>query len=205
MPVAAARPRVNGPVAWGLARSPAIGAGGGWGCGTDRLCTGAGGVSARGRRGDDALYCLSRDPLGPPLGLPSAGHRRQSEADPRGSCQDRTPSPRSHRYRCHHRRRRPRRGTLPQAPPSVWTSIGISPTLGARGSSSCHSSFFSPLQTSAFPWTLAAYHDRPRPPLPTAWKIEHRLNPVQVETSLREDRRKSRIETTSDRGTYQVD
>jgi len=46
---AAARPRVSGPVAWGLACPLAFGAGGGWGRGAARLVAGAGGVSARGR------------------------------------------------------------------------------------------------------------------------------------------------------------
>ena len=46
---AAARPQVNGPVAWGLAWPPALGEGGGWGRGATRLGVGAGGLSARGR------------------------------------------------------------------------------------------------------------------------------------------------------------
>ena len=40
LPKAAARPRVNGPIAWGLARSLALGAGGGWGCGTSASARG---------------------------------------------------------------------------------------------------------------------------------------------------------------------
>ena len=123
--------------------------------------------------------------LAPPLGLQSAGRRRRSEADPRGSCQDGTPSPQSRhcrRHQCHHR---PHQGTLPQAPPSVWTSIGVSPVLGARDYSSSPSSFLSPMQISAFLRTLAACHDRPHPPLPGAWKIEHRSIPVRAKVSLK--------------------
>jgi hypothetical protein len=182
---AAARSRVNSPVARDLARSPAFDAGGGWGRGTVRPCTGAGGVSAREWRGDDSLCCLSKDPLGPPLGLPSAGRQRRSEANPRGSCQDGTPSPRSRRCHRHRRHCRPHRGTLPQAPPSVWTSLGVSPTLGARDSFSSPSSFLSPLRTSAFPRTLAACHDRPRLPLLGAWKIERRSILVRAKVSLK--------------------
>ena len=70
---AVARPRVNGPVAWGLAWPSSFGAWGGWGRGTDRLCAGAGGVSTRERRGDGSLCCPSRDPLGPSFGAPVCG------------------------------------------------------------------------------------------------------------------------------------
>ena len=50
--------------------------------------------------------------LVPPLVLPSAGHQRRHEVDPRGSYQAGTPSPRSRRcYRRHHRRH-PRWGIL---------------------------------------------------------------------------------------------
>ena len=138
--------------------------------------------------------------LAPALGLPSVGRRRRSEADPRGSCQDETPSPLSHRSRRHHRRHRPHRGTLPQAPPSIWSSLGVSPALGARDSSSFPSSFLSPSRTSAFLQTLAACRDRPRPPLPGAWKIEHQSIPAQAKISLREGRRKSRIGTVNRKG-----
>ena len=79
---AAARPRVNGPVAWGLTRSPAFGAGGGWGHGTDRLCASAGGVSALEQRGDGSLYCLSRDPLGPSFGAPFHGASASARGGP---------------------------------------------------------------------------------------------------------------------------
>ena len=118
-------------------------------------------------------------------GLPSEGRRRRSEANPQESCQDGTPSPRSHRCRRLHRRHRPHRGTLPQAPPSIWSSLGVSPALGARDSSSFPSSFLSPSRTSAFLQTLAACHDRPRPPLPGAWKIEHRSIPARAKVSLK--------------------
>ena len=70
---AMARPRVNGPAAWGLARPPAFGAGEGWGRGTDRLCVGAGGVSARERRGTTPSVASQETRLAPPLVLPFAG------------------------------------------------------------------------------------------------------------------------------------
>ena len=70
---AAARPRVNGPVARDLARSPAFDAGGGWGREMIQPCAGTGGVSARERCGDDSLCCLSRDLLGPSFGVPICG------------------------------------------------------------------------------------------------------------------------------------
>ena len=144
--------------------------------------------------------------LAPPLVLPSVRRRRrrQLEADPRGSCQDGTPSPRSRRYRHHHRRHRPHQGTLPQAPTSAWISLGASPVLGARGSFSSHFSFLSPMWTFAFPRTLAACHDRPRPPSLEASRIERRSIPAQTWTSLKKDRRKSRIEVVSRKNTYQV-
>jgi hypothetical protein len=65
---AAARPRVSGPDAWGLARLLSLGTGGGRGA--SWLALGAGGVSARGRR----------DPLGPSSGASVRG----ASTSPRG-------------------------------------------------------------------------------------------------------------------------
>ena len=142
--------------------------------------------------------------LAPPLVLPSAWRLRRLEADPRGSCQDRTPSPRSCRCRRHHRRHRPHQGTLPQAPPSAWISLGMSRALGARGSFYSHFCFLSPMRTSAFPRTLTACHDQRRPPSLEASRIERRSIPARTRTSLKKDRRKSRIEVVSRKKTYQV-
>ena len=129
--------------------------------------------------------------LAPPLVLPSVGRRRRLEADPRGSCQDRTPSPRSRRCRRHHRRHRPHHGTLPEAPPSTWISIGSSPALGARGSSSPFS-ISSPMRTSASPRTLAACHDRPRPPSLEASRLERSLRGQGQVLRMIEENRESR-------------
>ena len=114
---AAVRPRVRGPVVRDLTRWPALVAGGGWGRGTVQPGAGSGGVSAWERRETAPSADFHETRLAPPLGLPSAGCRRQSGEGPQGSGRDRTPFPQNHRCRCHHHRHRPHWGILPQAPP----------------------------------------------------------------------------------------
>ena len=138
----------------------------------------------------------------PPLTLPSAGRRRRHEADPRGSGRDGTPFPPNRSYRCHHHRHHPHWGILLQAPPFAWTLLDAPLTLGDRDSSSFPFSFPSPLRTSAFLRTGVACRDRPRPPLLEASRIGRRSVPARAKTSLKRDRRKSRIEAMCKKRTY---
>ena len=173
---AAARPRVNSPVAWGLARPPALGAGGGWGAGRPDLAQAREGC----QRGGGEIHPA------PPWALPSAGRRRRLEAEPRGSGRGETPSPRSRRCHHHRLRRRPHWGILPQALPFAWTWLDAALTIGDRDSSSSSLSFLSPLRTSAFPRIAAACHGRPRPPLLEALRTERRSVPARAKDSLKE-------------------
>ena len=109
----AARPWVNGPVAWGLARSPAFSAGVVGGAGRTDFAQAWEGYQHGSGEGKTPSVASQETCLAPPLVLPSAGRQRRLEVDPRGSCQDGTPSPRSRRCRRHQHRHCPHQGTLP--------------------------------------------------------------------------------------------
>jgi len=168
---AAVRPRVSGPVAWGLAWPPP------WARGEGAARPGQSRAQEACRPEGGGIRS------GPPSESPSGGRRCHLEAGPRGYGQDVTPSPRSRRCPRRHRRW----GILPQAPPSAWIWLDAPPMLGGRGSSTSPLSLRSPWRTSAFRRTSAACHDRPRPPSQGASRTGHQYVPARIKEGLKKN------------------